>query len=60
VLLSLYYDEGLNLKEIGLVMGITESRVSQLRTQAIIRLRQEVGTQVEDGELDVLLSKREQ
>ncbi|HUJ77293.1 MAG TPA: RNA polymerase sigma factor FliA [bacterium] len=39
LVLSLYYDEGLNLKEIGEVLGITESRVSQIRTQAIIRLR---------------------
>ncbi|MDH4246941.1 MAG: FliA/WhiG family RNA polymerase sigma factor [Deltaproteobacteria bacterium] len=59
VLLSLYYDEGLNLKEIGLVMGITESRVSQIRTQAIIRLRGAVGGQFEEGELNVLLSKRD-
>ena len=58
VLLSLYYDEGLNLKEIGMVMGITESRVSQIRTQAIIRLRTEVGSEVENAELEVLLSKR--
>jgi RNA polymerase sigma factor for flagellar operon FliA len=29
----------MTLKEIGLVMGITESRVSQLHTKAILRLR---------------------
>lgn len=39
LVLSLYYDEDLNLKEIGEVLGITESRVSQIRTQAIVRLR---------------------
>jgi len=39
-------------------MGITESRVSQIRTQAIIRLRTEVGGEVENAELEVLLSKR--
>ena len=39
LVLSLYYDEELNLKEIGEVLHITESRVSQIRTQAIIRLR---------------------
>lgn len=39
LLLSLYYDEELNLKEIGVVMGITESRVCQIRTQSVIRLR---------------------
>ena len=44
LVLSLYYDEELNLKEIGQVLGITESRVSQIRTQAILRLRAAVQT----------------
>jgi len=39
LLLSLYYEQGLNLKEIGAVMGVTEGRVCQLRTQATARLR---------------------
>jgi RNA polymerase sigma factor for flagellar operon FliA len=39
LVLSLYYYEDLNLKEIGQVLDVTESRVSQLHTQAIIRLR---------------------
>ena len=39
LVLALYYDEDLNLKEIGEVLGITESRVSQIRTQAILRMR---------------------
>ena len=39
LVLSLYYFEDLNLKEIGQVLDVTESRVSQLHTQAIIRLR---------------------
>lgn len=38
-ILSLYYYEGLNLKQIGSVLGITESRVSQLHTQIILKLR---------------------
>ena len=38
-ILSLYYHEELTLAEIGLVIGVGESRVSQLRTQAIARLR---------------------
>ena len=37
--LSLYYYEELNLREIGEVMGMHLSRVAQLRTQAILRLR---------------------
>jgi len=38
-ILALYYDEELTLAEIGEVIGVGESRVSQLRTQAIARLR---------------------
>ncbi len=37
--LVLYYYEDLTLKEIGAVLGVTESRISQLHTKAIIRLR---------------------
>lgn len=36
---ALYYYEGLTLKEIGTVLGVTESRVSQLHTKAVLRLR---------------------
>ena len=39
LLMSLYYDEELNLKEIGAVLGVTESRVCQLHGQALTRLR---------------------
>ena len=39
LILSLYYDEELNLKEIGAVLGVSESRVSQLHSQATHRLR---------------------
>jgi RNA polymerase sigma factor FliA len=37
--LVLYYYEDLTLKEIGQVLEVTESRVSQLHTKAILRLR---------------------
>lgn len=40
--LALYYLEEMTMKEIGAVLQITESRVSQLRTQAIIRLRNQL------------------
>jgi RNA polymerase sigma factor for flagellar operon FliA len=39
LLMGLYYEEELNLKEIGAVMGVSESRVSQLHSQAVGRLR---------------------
>jgi RNA polymerase sigma factor for flagellar operon FliA len=39
LVLSLYYDEELNLKEIGLVLDVSESRVSQIHSQALHRLK---------------------
>lgn len=38
-LLNLYYQQELNMKEVGEILGITETRVSQLHSQAIKRLR---------------------
>ncbi|MFZ1489376.1 MAG: FliA/WhiG family RNA polymerase sigma factor [Ilumatobacteraceae bacterium] len=37
--IALYYDEGLTLAEIGNVLGVTESRVSQIHTKAVLMLR---------------------
>jgi RNA polymerase sigma factor for flagellar operon FliA len=39
LVMSLYYEQELNLKEIGAVLGVSESRVCQLHSQAIARLR---------------------
>ena len=39
LVMSLYYEQELNLKEIGAVLGVTESRVCQLHGQALSRLR---------------------
>jgi RNA polymerase sigma factor for flagellar operon FliA len=39
MVVSLYYYKGLTLKEIGKVMGLTESRISQIHTKAIMKLR---------------------
>jgi len=39
MMMALYYEQDLNLREIGEVLGVTESRVCQLHTQAIARLR---------------------
>ena len=53
IVVGLYYYEGLTLKEIGEVLGVTESRVSQLHTKAILRLR---GRIKEEIDLDALAS----
>ncbi len=39
LVLSLYYDEGLTLAEIGQVLGVSESRVSQIHTKSVLHLR---------------------
>jgi len=39
LVLSLYYDEGLTLDEIGEVLGVTKSRVSQIHTKSVLHLR---------------------
>lgn len=39
LVMTLYYDNELNLREIGAVIGVSESRVSQINSQAVIRLQ---------------------
>jgi len=39
LVLNMYYLDDLNLKEVGKIMNLTESRISQIRTSAILRLR---------------------
>jgi RNA polymerase sigma factor for flagellar operon FliA len=39
LVLALYYDEELNLREVGEVLGVSESRVSQIHSQAMLRLQ---------------------
>lgn len=46
LLISLYYHEGLTLKEIGAVLSVTESRVCQLHSQAVGRLRTKINAMV--------------
>jgi len=41
----MHYEQELNLREIGEVMGVSESRVCQLHTQAIARLRSQMKIQ---------------
>jgi RNA polymerase sigma factor for flagellar operon FliA len=46
LVLSLYYDEELNLKEIGLILEVSESRVSQILSQAIHKLKSKVNPDI--------------
>ena len=39
MLMGLYYEQELNFREIAAVLGVTESRVCQLHSQAVARLR---------------------
>jgi RNA polymerase sigma factor FliA len=43
LVIALYYYENLTLREIGEVLSVTESRVSQLHTKAVLRLRSRLG-----------------
>lgn len=44
---GLYYQEGMTLKEIGVILGVTESRVCQIQSQALARLRAAVMREIE-------------
>jgi RNA polymerase sigma factor for flagellar operon FliA len=48
LVVALYYYENLTLREIGEVLGVTESRISQLHTKAVLRLRSRLTTEVID------------
>ena len=49
LMMALYYEEDLNLREIGAVMGVTESRICQLHSQAVARLRARMFGSAEAG-----------
>lgn len=49
VLISLYYYEDLNMKEIALILDVTEPRVSQLHSQMVLRLRSHLGLDLPNG-----------
>ncbi|MFA5802895.1 MAG: RNA polymerase sigma factor WhiG [Thermoleophilia bacterium] len=51
IVIALYYYEGLTLREIGDVLGVTESRISQLHTKAILRLKGRLKDQIEPAPL---------
>jgi RNA polymerase sigma factor for flagellar operon FliA len=48
LVIGLYYYENLTLREIGEVLGVTESRVSQLHTKAVLRLRSRMQSEAFD------------
>jgi RNA polymerase sigma factor for flagellar operon FliA len=47
LVISLYYYEDLNMKEIGNILGITESRVCQIHTKSVLRLRSKLKNTIE-------------
>jgi len=47
LVIALYYYENLTLREIGEVLGVTESRVSQLHTKAVLRLRSRLTPEID-------------
>lgn len=47
LVVALYYYENLTLREIGEVLGVTESRVSQLHTKAVLRLRSKLAAELD-------------
>jgi RNA polymerase sigma factor FliA len=49
IVLTLYYYEGLTLAEIGEVLGVTESRVCQIHTKAVLQLRGRLGEPVRES-----------
>jgi RNA polymerase sigma factor for flagellar operon FliA len=49
LVVRMYYFDGMNLKEIGRVLNVTESRVSQLNSQAIKSLKAKVSRRLEKG-----------
>jgi RNA polymerase sigma factor for flagellar operon FliA len=47
LVIALYYYEELTLREIGEVLGVTESRISQLHTKAALRLRSKLAAELD-------------
>jgi RNA polymerase sigma factor for flagellar operon FliA len=47
LVIALYYYENLTLREVGEVLGVTESRISQLHTKAVLRLRSKLATELD-------------
>ena len=50
LVIGLYYDEEMNLREIGQVLGVSESRVCQIHSQATLRLRSRLADWLSDAD----------
>ncbi len=50
LVMSLYYDEEFNLREIGEIIGVTEGRVCQIHSQALLRLKARMADWVDERE----------
>ena len=48
IVVTLYYYEGLTLAEIGQVLGVTESRICQMHTKAVLQLRAKLAESHDD------------
>ena len=53
LVMSLYYTEELNLRETGEVLGVSESRVCQIHSQALIRLKSKIQRMFNEDKSDV-------
>ncbi len=56
--LMLYYHEELTMKEVGAVMGYTESRISQIHTKAIVKLRTRLSRKLGKDDMPEILHSR--
>lgn len=49
LIITLYYYEELSMKEIGSILGLTESRISQMHTKIMLKLRSEISKYLDKG-----------
>jgi RNA polymerase sigma factor for flagellar operon FliA len=49
IVITLYYYEGLTLAEIGQVLGVTESRICQMHTKAVLAMRVKISEATDAG-----------
>ena len=58
MVLSLYYYEELTMKEVGAILGVNESRISQLHSKATLRLRSKLRRAIPNAEMELELLGR--